>query len=149
MKENDHLPGQDLLPRTIEGFTSQLYTALQGWTTNFAAITASELKADEDGERSGLWDRKWQEHIGALTLQYFSEFAEHLEYVGLGKDDMLQEGFKEVVEKNEIALRVVEKLERGTYHERAVEEGVVVLRTTPRYWGTNVRQAGKGLIDLL
>ena len=84
-----------------------------------------------------------------MRLQYSSEFAEHLEYVGFGKEDMLQEVFKEIIEKNEIAFRVVEQLERGTYNERAVEERVVVLRTTPRYWGTNARQAGKGLIDLL
>ena len=96
------------------------------------------------GMGSELAETYWRAEIAV-----FSEFAEHLEYVGLGKDDMLQEGFKEVVEKNESALRVVGKLDRLTYNECAVEEGVVVLRTTPRYWGTNVRQAGKGLIDLL
>ena len=91
----------------------QVLTLVPNFETNFAAITASEIKARKDGGQSGLWDREWQKHIGALTLQYFSEFAEHLEYVGFGKDDMLQEGFKEVIEKNEIALRVVETLERG------------------------------------
>ena len=127
----------------------QVLTLVPNFETNFAAITASEIKARKDGGQSGLWDREWQKHIGALTLQYFSEFAEHLEYVGFGKDDMLQEGFEEVIEKNEIALRVVETLERGTYNECAVDEGVVVLKTTPGYWGTNVRQAGEGLMDLL
>ena len=124
-------------------------TLVPNFEANFAAITASELAAKESSSQSGLWDREWQKHIGALTLQYFSDFAEHLEYAGFGKDDMLQEGFKDVIEKNEIAVRVVERLERGTYNECGVEEGVVVLRTTPGYWGTNVRQAGEGLMDLL
>ena len=124
-------------------------TLVPNFSTNFATITASELAAKESGNQSGLWDREWQKHIGALTLQYFSEFADHLEYAGFGKDEMLQEGFKEVVERNEIALRVVERLERGTYNECGIEEGVVVLRTTPGYWGTNVGQAGEGLMDLL
>lgn len=69
--------------------------------------------------------------------------------MGFADDDMLQEGFREGVERNEIAVRVVEKLERGTYNECMVEEGVVVLETTPGYWGTNVGQAGEGLLDLL
>lgn len=62
---------------------------------------------------------------------------------------MLQEGFREAVERNEIAVRVVEKLERRTYNECAVEGGVVVLKTVPVYWGTNVGQAGEGVMDLL
>ena len=127
----------------------QVLTLVPNFETNFATITASEIKAKKARGQGALWDREWQKHIGALTLQYFSEFADQLEYLGFGNDDMLQEGFKEGVEKNEIALRVVEKLERGTYNECAVEEGVVVLKTTPGYWGTNVGQAGEGLMELL
>ena len=127
----------------------QVLTLVPNFETNFAAITASEIKAKKARGQGALWDREWQKHIGALTLQYFSEFADHLDNLGFGNDEMLQEGFKEGIEKNEIALRVVEKLERGTYNECAVEEGVVVLKTTPGYWGTNVGQAGEGLMDLL
>ncbi len=65
---------------------------------------------------------------------------------------MLQEGFKEMVEKNEIGLRVVDKLgEKGgrTFNESVIEGGVCYMQTTPQYWTTNVRDASKGIIDLL
>lgn len=124
-------------------------TLVPNFSTNFATITTSELKAKKRGGQGALWDQEWQKRFGALTLQYFSEFADHLEYLGFANDDMLQEGFREGVERGEIAVRVVEGLERGTYNECVVEEGVVVLKTKPEYWGTNVGQAGEGVMDLL
>ncbi len=115
---------------------------------NFAKIAAHIAT----GKQDSTFPREWQKNIGKSTLSYFAAFAENLEEGGFGKDEMLQEGFKEMVEKNEIGLRVVDKLgEKGgrTFNESVIEGGVCYMQTTPQYWTTNVRDASKGIIDLL
>lgn len=115
---------------------------------NFAKIAAHIAT----GKQDSTFPREWQKNIGKSTLSYFAAFAENLEEGGFGKDEMLQEGFKEMVEKNEIGLRVVDKLsEKGgrTFNESVSEGGVCYMQTTPQYWITNVRDASKGIIDLL
>lgn len=48
-----------------------------------------------------------------------------------------------------VELRVVDKLEKGTYNEAGIREGVLYMQTVPRYWNTNTGEVAKGLIDLL
>ena len=80
---------------------------------NFAAISAFEAS----GKQSTMWKRDWRKKIGIDTLSYFEKLAESLESQGFAKDDMLQEGYQETVDKNEIGLKVVDKLQKGSYNE--------------------------------
>ena len=93
--------------------------------------------------------REWQTHFGSFTMFYFEGLAHQLEYAGFGKDEMLQEGFQDAVENNEIQLRVVEKLIKKTYHEVLVENGVLIIQTVPKYWATNTNDVGEGIADIL
>ena len=81
-----------------------------------------------------------------MTLDYFQNFASQLETLGFANDDMLQEGFQEGVDKNEIAFRVVSKLEKGSYNEIVIKDGVAYLQTTPEYFWSNVGQIGSNLL---
>jgi hypothetical protein len=70
----------------------------------------------------------WDKQIGAATLDYFSSVESVLKREGFGGDDMLQEGFQEVISKAEICFRIVDKLNKGTYNEVHVEDGVLYIQ---------------------
>lgn len=86
---------------------------------------SEESKSKDTGLRSD-----WQDVLGSFTRQYFEGLATQLKYQKFGQDDMLQEGFNEVVTKGEIAFRVVDKLEKGSYSEAVFEDGVLYLQVS-------------------
>ncbi|ETI24879.1 hypothetical protein G647_04249 [Cladophialophora carrionii CBS 160.54] len=91
----------------------------------------------------------WDKVLGSATLSYFDGLKYQLERAGFKGDDMLQEGFQEGISKNEIAFRVVEKLKNGSYHETLVEDGVLVMQTTPENFWTNTSDIGSKILDIL
>ena len=112
---------------------------------NYAAIKAFSKTI----KQSNSYPREWQKSLGKFTFDYFSEFADVMENQGFGDDEMLQEGFKEPVEKNQIALRIVEKFGNGNSNEPFVENGVLYIQTTAENWATNVGDPAYKLIDIL
>lgn len=112
---------------------------------NFAAIAAYPAT----GKQATTYPREWQKRFGGSTLKYFEELAPSLEGQGFAKDDMLQEGYQDAADKNEIGLRVVDKLQKCTYNECVFENGVLYIQTTPEYWTSNIRDAGARIMDLL
>jgi hypothetical protein len=55
-----------------------------------------------------------------------------MDYKNFKEDDMLQEGFNDVIDKHEIAFRIVEKLNKGSgYNECIVENGILYLQVSP------------------
>ena len=68
--------------------------------------------------------REW----GGTFVSYFEGAEYILKYQKFGEDDMLQEGFNEAVEKGEIAIRIVDKLNAGSYNESVIEDGVLYLQ---------------------
>lgn len=74
-------------------------------------------------------DNDFQGSFGAATFAYFKDGLKYqLQYQGFAKDDMLQEGFAEVVTSKTIKLRVVPKLVKRTYNEIIIEDGVAYLQ---------------------
>ena len=120
-------------------------TLTPNFDANFSAISAY----DQSLKRADSFLYQWQRSFGMHTYLYFEGFADKLEYHGFGSDSMLQEGFQEGVEKNEIGLRVVPKLEKATYNECGVENGVCWMQTTPEYWNTNIADPANKLLDIL
>lgn len=84
-----------------------------------------------------------------MAREYFDGFVSQLNWQKFEDDDMLQEGFKEAVDKNEVALRIVDKLQQGSYCEAVVEDGILWLQSTPTRWGTNISNAAENLVDKL
>lgn len=91
---------------------------------NFESNAAALAKAGDKGRSD------WDSSLGRSTLSYFDGLKSQLEYKGFRDDDMLQEGFQEGVPKNEIQLRVVDKLVKGRYHETFIEDGVLVIQVS-------------------
>ena len=112
---------------------------------NFAAIATYTAS----GKASTTYARKWQKQLGSSTLRYFTCLIDALEGQGFAKDEMLQEGYQEFADKNEIGLRIVDKLHKGTYNECVFGNRVMYMQTTPEYWTTYVRDTGAKIIDLL
>ena len=91
----------------------------------------------------------WLSRIGEWTLGYFEGVKDTLVYKGFDTDTMLQEGFRDSVEKNEIELRVVEKLVKGSYNEVIIENGVLVIQTLPETWTANIGDAAEDILMVL
>lgn len=68
---------------------------------------------------------------------------------GFKDDDMLQEGIQEAVTKGEISLQVVDKLASGNYNCVILEDGSLVMQTTPANWWSNVDDVGSNILDIL
>ncbi len=112
---------------------------------NFAALAAYVAS----GKKHTMFPREWQRKLGADTLNYFDKLASTLEDQGFAKDEMLQEGYQETLDKNEIGFRVVDKLQKGTYNECVFENGVLYLQTVPEHWTSNVRDTGAKIVEML
>ncbi|EXJ73839.1 uncharacterized protein A1O5_03601 [Cladophialophora psammophila CBS 110553] len=112
---------------------------------NFEANAAVLARAG-DGKIRSDWDKV----LGRASLEYFDGLKYQLERAGFQGDDMLQEGFQEAVSKGEILLRFVDKLNKGSgYHEVLIEDGVLVIQTTPEYFWTNVSDVGSEILEIL
>lgn len=91
----------------------------------------------------------WEHNLGAFARGYFESFTDVLERNKFGDDELLREGFEEGVEKGAVKLRIVEKLVKGSYNEILLEEGTIVMQTTPQNWGTNIYDTAAKLVDIL
>jgi hypothetical protein len=129
----------------VEKFEKMLavkpFTLNPNFEANFKVMSESKDKDVRDD---------WQQNFGNFTLKYFIGAHYQMEYKKFGEDEMLQEGFNEEVEKHEVSFRVVDTLKKGSgYSECFIEDGVLVLQTTPKNFGTNVDYVCEGVLDLL
>lgn len=110
----------------VEGLSQKYSSMLQvpeikldpNFAANYAEVNKLGSRAPSD----------WEKSFGQATLNYFQRLYEVMEQDGYGKDDMLQEGFTEVVEMNKITLRVTENLVHKSYNELHIEEGVLYIQ---------------------
>ncbi|KFY39374.1 hypothetical protein V495_05985 [Pseudogymnoascus sp. VKM F-4514 (FW-929)] len=93
----------------------------------------------------------WETNLGQFATNYFDGFVSVLNYQKFHEDEMLREGLEEGVPNGVLKLRIVEKLTTGqsSYNEITLDNGDLVIQTTPNYWGTNVNDAASKLVDIL
>ena len=93
---------------------------------NFESNAAALAKYGDKGRSD--WDRI----LGQSTLAYFEGVVYQLKRNGFKDDEMLQEGFQEGVTKNEISVRIVDKLtgKYGSYNETIIEDGVLFVQAS-------------------
>ncbi|KAF2759633.1 hypothetical protein EJ05DRAFT_474713 [Pseudovirgaria hyperparasitica] len=119
----------------------------------FYAAWEEELKADPDETAIRQVEKGWEGMIGYFTLKYFVRLADYLRDEGFAKDEMLREGFKEVVNANWVVVRQVEdevfKDARGNTEDAVIEDGVLVFRTTRKAFGWNEGRCVMKIMDLL
>ena len=108
-----------------------------------------EVLAAERKRKGTSLSEDWERSIGQYTFYYYESVLSYLKYGKFDEDDMLQEGFKEVVNKNDIAFRIVDKLEYDSYGEVVVKDGVLYIQCLPTTWGTNTSYAAQKILDQL
>jgi hypothetical protein len=89
---------------------------------NFAKLT-EESKVKKTGLR-----QDWQEVLGNYTKLYFEGLASQLEWQKFEDDELLREGLNDVLEKGEVVMRIVDKLESGSYNECVFEDGILYIQ---------------------
>ncbi|KAF3935479.1 hypothetical protein ABW20_dc0110651 [Dactylellina cionopaga] len=87
------------------------------------------------------------EHIshtmGSGIHSYFTCFLHQLE-TRFKQDDLMVEGFLDIVDQKQIIFKVVPKgglSANRKYNDAIYEDGSLVIRTTPQYWCTNTSDA--------
>ncbi|KAM7202728.1 hypothetical protein V8F33_002654 [Rhypophila sp. PSN 637] len=112
----------------------------------------SFAKLQAESKKKGNSVREdWEKNLGDFTKKYFEALAYHMKYIKVGEDDMIQEGFNEAVDKNEMAFRIVDKLsdKDASYNEAVIEDGILYLQCKPETWGVNIDYVAQKLMDLL
>ncbi|KAI0467331.1 hypothetical protein F4859DRAFT_495029 [Xylaria cf. heliscus] len=108
----------------------------------------AKLLEESKQKKTGL-NRDWQESFGAWTRSYFEGLVSQLQWQKFEDDELLQEGFNDVISKGEVVFRIVDKLVKDSYNESVIEDGVLYLQTTPKTWGSNIDNAANKLVDQL
>ncbi|KAI0190696.1 hypothetical protein EV127DRAFT_388616 [Xylaria flabelliformis] len=116
-------------------------------TPNFEENFAMLL--EESKRKKTELNKDWQQYLGGNTRSYFEGLVSQLQWQKFEDDDLLQEGFNDVISKGEVVFRVVDKLVKGSYNEIVIEDGVLYLQTTPTKWGINVDDTASKLVDML
>jgi len=85
------------------------------WEHNFAELAKAKDKTEY-----------WDSRLGEYSHNYMKALLDQLEREKFESDDLLQEGFAEMVLKGEVCLRVQPKT-KETYNELTVEDGVLYM----------------------
>ncbi|KAF6764283.1 hypothetical protein DFP72DRAFT_419398 [Ephemerocybe angulata] len=100
--------------------------------------------------KAGRKDNDWEASFGKAILAYFQDGLKYnLTSAGFKDDDMLQEGFAELVTSKTIKLRIVKELKTGYRNEAFLEDGVLCLQLKADHWYYNVSDMGDNVIKLL
>lgn len=91
--------------------------------------TYTKIKAESQAKDNRIDQKHWEEHVPDWTFLYFRGFLSSIKRQDFDKDDMLQEGFNEAVDKGEIAFRIVDATKSGT-SEFEIEDGVFYLQVS-------------------
>lgn len=108
---------------------------------NSTSLTTCGVKKEKFGQG---WDRALRE----ATIDYYDGLRSQLEWQGFKGDEMMQNGFKEAVPTLTVSLLVVPEITRK-YNDCMVENGVLVIRTKPEAWWSNVDAACDQLSEQL
>ncbi|KAI8948149.1 hypothetical protein F4801DRAFT_558059 [Xylaria longipes] len=108
----------------------------------------AKLLEESKQKKTGL-NKDWQEYFGAWIRLYLEGLVSQLQWQKFEDDELLQEGFNDVVSKGEVVFRIVDKLQGDSYNESVIEDGVLYLQTTPKTWGSNIDNAASKLVDQL
>ena len=138
--KQDYQPEIEQLQKDIQ---KQLHNDDFKLNPNFEALGES-LKASKDARED------WPRNLGGFVKNYFESLLSYLKYNKFEEDDLMYEGFNEAVTKNEVSIRIVDKLTGdSSYYQTLIEDGVLFVQTTPANFGTNISYSFEKIVDLL
>jgi len=134
--------------KLLEKFKDELGTQIK-LTTDYAAIWKALVDGTKTKDGKDIDLKNCARNFGSYIHSYLDGVHFQMEYQ-FKKDDMVVEAFNDAV--NEIVIEVVQETKKGlknTYHEYEIKDEKLILRTIPRYWGTNSSYVCEKLIDAL
>lgn len=118
------------------------------WEDIAAGMLSRTSKDKNDEYRLSRERTQNLSQIASITVLYFEALAKYLEREKFGQDDMLQEAFQESVSKKKVGLRMVDKLEKKSYCETVIEDGVMWMQTIPKEWRVNIDAVADTVMEL-
>ncbi|KAJ6041621.1 hypothetical protein N7460_007011 [Penicillium canescens] len=93
----------------------------------------------------------WETNLGLLAIGYYEGFLDILASEKFAEDDMLRDGLAEAAPQGVVKLRIVDTLttDQTGHNEIVIDDGALVIQTTPENWGTNIHYATSKLVDIL
>lgn len=128
---NGYAPKVEELQAKFKDMFGEEYKLNPRFGENFKAIAAWKA-ALKKGASSRLRE-DWDKRFGDIAREYFEGLEWRLKNKEFGTDDLLQEGFNEEMTARELAIRVVDKLERKTYNESKIENGVLYIQVSAKH----------------
>jgi len=92
--------------------------------------------------------KDFNDRVPKVIGSYLQGAVDTLEKKSFGKDDMLKEAFLESADKG-ITVQVVDKLKHNTFNDCVFENSMLCLQTVTKYYGTNVNDCAKNVVDRL
>ena len=120
-------------------------TKIDAMTENVRKVLQNDsfkLEPDFEALGAGLKGGKdvrddWETNLGSFAKSYFESFMDVIVREKFADDELLREGFAEIVTAGIVKLRVVEKLTGATggnsYNESVVEDGVLIIQVCDLY----------------
>jgi hypothetical protein len=119
--------------RKIEEVRKKITTILQKpdlvLTTDF--VNTYEKLLTESVRRKNQLSYTWQQEIGDVSRKFFEGVAYQLKNQKFGEDELLREGFHDIIDKGTICFRVVDKLEiESDDCDCVIEDGILYLQVS-------------------
>jgi len=130
-----------------DGIKNQLREAEVKLTADYAALWRALVDGKKTKEGKDIDLKNYRRAFGNTIHSYFDGFRSQIEFQ-FKKDDMVIEAFNDAVK--EVVLEVVQETKTGlknTYYEYEIKDEKLILRTIPRYWGTNTANVCQGLME--
>ncbi|KAM0561460.1 hypothetical protein ACHAPJ_003341 [Fusarium lateritium] len=134
---NDYDPNIAQVQEKLNKILGQEITIVPNFEANY-----EKLKSKDNADSS------WEANFGRVHFSYFEALNSQLEYDKFDKDDMLQEGLLDELEKRAVHVRVVDETKRS-YNETVIEDGVLYLQCGPENFGVNISYIASDLLNIL
>jgi len=139
----------DKKEQLLEKFKDELLGADIKLTADYTAIWKGLVDGKKTKEGKDINLQDCARSFGNYIHSYLDGVCYQINYQ-FKKDDMVVEGFLDAVK--EIELEIVQETKKGlknTYHEYEIKDEKLIIRTIPRYWGTNSSYVCEKLVEAL
>ena len=117
--KTDFTPAIDDIQAQVNKIFGQDITLQSNLEENFAALKAAKDASDD-----------WESRFGYCFKAYWEGFIWMMKSKGFESDELLREGFLEVVESATVAFKIAGDSEVKGYNDSVIEDGVYYLRVS-------------------
>jgi hypothetical protein len=140
----------EVAAKIAEELGGEKFSLMADFDKIWAAIVSAKDALPRD-KKSEI-DLEWvSSNMGSSVFEYFSSLAYYLNYQFKG-DEMCIEEFVGVVSTKEVWFEIVPEgnlSESRSYNDLVFQDGKAILRTIPRYFGTNISDTASDIMKAI